>query len=135
MGFGGLFEGGEVAAFVADFVAGGFAGPGAGAVFAVFVEPDGRLGPMFRFFHGVNVARGAAREYEGFHPMAVGCEREQGLVPMKFPNDHYDGAGSSEEAVHENETKEPLFGDERWIEERLQVLRTQAGGAESQATA
>ncbi len=56
LGFGGLFAGGEVAAFVADFAAGGFAGPGAGAVFAGFVDTDGWLLPVLGFFHGGSVA-------------------------------------------------------------------------------
>jgi hypothetical protein len=54
---------------------------------------------------------------------------------MKFPDDQTPGADANEHAVRGNKEAEPLFGDERWIEEHLQVLRAQAGYAEQRARA
>lgn len=75
LGLGGAFEGGEVAAFVADFVAGGFAGSGAGAVFARDVDTCGRLGPVFGLFHGTILPRGRCKVRRVFTPWPVSGAR------------------------------------------------------------
>jgi hypothetical protein len=55
VGVGGAFESGGVAGFGADFAVRRFAGHGAGAVVAGFVEAGRWLGPMLGFFHRPNV--------------------------------------------------------------------------------
>jgi len=42
---------------------------------------------------------------------------------MQSPNFMNDGAGLMNEGAAGNGTDEPLFGDARWIEERLEALR------------
>jgi hypothetical protein len=54
---------------------------------------------------------------------------------MKFPDDQSHGAEATEHAVRGNNEPAPLFGDERWIEERLQALRTRMTSAETSAAA
>jgi hypothetical protein len=54
---------------------------------------------------------------------------------MKFPDDQTHGADGKDGAVRGKTETEPLFGDERWIEERLQVLRTRIRPAERRAAA
>jgi hypothetical protein len=46
---------------------------------------------------------------------------------MKLPNEQSHGAGADERTAHPNETSEPLFGDDLWIEERLRVLLMHSG--------
>ena len=54
---------------------------------------------------------------------------------MKFPNEQTHGADATEQAVRGNNEADPLFGDERWIEERLQVLRARMVSAQTRASA
>lgn len=42
---------------------------------------------------------------------------------MQIPDNFGNGAVAAGDAVRGNETEEPLFGDPRWIDERLQALR------------
>jgi len=67
--------------------------------------------------------------------MAVGAERGHAVVAMKFPDDQTHGADGKDGTVRGKTETEPLFGDERWIEERLQVLRTRIRPAERRAAA
>lgn len=41
---------------------------------------------------------------------------------MQIPDNFGNGAVAAGDAVRGNETEEPLFGDPRWIDERLQAL-------------
>ena len=84
---------------------------------------------MLGFLHGVIVARLSVAASGGVHPMATGRPDGHCAVAMKLPNDQQEGADAAKGAVRGNEEMEPLFGDERWIEERLRVLqsRTRAG--------
>ena len=54
---------------------------------------------------------------------------------MKFPDDQTHGAEANDGAVRGNIEPEPLFGDERWIEERLQALQTRLRSADTSAAA
>jgi hypothetical protein len=72
-----VFEGGLVAGVVADFAAGGFAGQGAGAVVAGFVDAGGRLGPMFGLFHAGSIACCAREEKGVFTLWRAGVRRWQ----------------------------------------------------------
>jgi hypothetical protein len=42
---------------------------------------------------------------------------------MQFPNMTNEGAGPANDRASGNANDEPLFGDARWIEERLEALR------------
>jgi hypothetical protein len=42
---------------------------------------------------------------------------------MQFPNMINEGAGPANDRVGSSVNDEPLFGDARWIEERLEALR------------
>jgi len=42
---------------------------------------------------------------------------------MQFPNMINEGAGPANDRVGSSVNDEPLFGDVRWIEERLEALR------------
>jgi len=53
----------------------------------------------------------------------------QRAVAMNFPNDQHEGAGAADGAARGNEMEEALFGDERWIEERLRALQVPIGAA------
>ena len=44
------------------------------------------------------------------------------LLLMQIPENFGNGVGAAGDAVHGNETEEPLFGDPCWIDERLQAL-------------
>ncbi len=67
--------------------------------------------------------------------MAVGTERGHAVVAMKFPDDQTPGAEANDGSVRGKTETEPLFGDERWINERLQALRTRMRSAETRAAA
>jgi hypothetical protein len=71
-GRGVVLEAGEVAGFVADLAAGGFAGQGARAVVFGFVHADGGLGPMFGLFHVTSVLCRTAEEKGVFTLWRVG---------------------------------------------------------------
>lgn len=45
---------------------------------------------------------------------------------MKFPDTHSEGAGGPIDPACGNGADEILFGDARWIAERLEVLRRQS---------
>ena len=59
----------------------------------------------------------------------------QGVVAMKLPDDQTHGADGNDGAVRRHTELEPLFGDERWIDERLQALRTRMRSAETRSAA
>ena len=135
VGFGGALEGGFMTALGTDFAVGGLAGPSAGAVFAGDMSAAGRLGPMCGLFHVCNFAHRAVRESGGLHPMATGGSGRQLVVAMKLPNDQQEGAGAANSVVRGNETEEPLFGEDRWIKERLRALRvTEKSGREGRGS-
>ena len=53
---------------------------------------------------------------------------------MKFSKMVNEGAGAANEGAAGNAVDEPLFGDTRWIEERLEALRIpDEAGARRQA--
>jgi len=52
---------------------------------------------------------------------------------MKLPDDQTHGAEANEGLARANPEPEPLFGDERWIAERLRALRTPMTSAETRA--
>lgn len=118
-GFG--FECGEVAAFAADFAVGGFAGPSACAVFGRDVNTFVGLGPVFWFFHRLMVAHAVLAGCRVFTPWRAGS-RGVILPLMQIPDNFGNGVGAAGDAVRGSETEEPLFGDPRWIDERLQAL-------------
>ena len=55
--------------------------------------------------------------------MAGAAFRANDIVVMQSPDFMNDGAGPMNDASCRNGTDEPLFGDARWIEERLEALR------------
>ena len=67
-GLGLMLGGGEVAALVANFAVGRFAGPRAGAVISRGRQTCGRLRPMFRLFHVPTMTRDAERVRGDFTP-------------------------------------------------------------------
>jgi hypothetical protein len=77
----------------------------------------------------------AAGANGGLYPMARGRRNGHCTVAMKFPNEPSNEAGANERAAREGEANEPLFGDERWIEERLRILQGRRGPEEGQAAA
>ena len=121
-GFGVAFDGGHVATFAADFAVGGFAGPGAGAIFAGNVRAHAGLGPVFGFFHEVRMAcvRAGSMGVFALWRARPGADI---LPPMKFPEQQRDVAVANGRAPRPQLSREPLFGDPRWIEERLRALR------------
>lgn len=65
--------------------------------------------------------------------MAGGTAGGQADEPMKLPDDQTHGAEANEGLARANPEPEPLFGDERWIAERLRALRTPMTSAETRA--
>lgn len=131
LGFGRALHSGLMTTLGTDFAVDGLAGRGAGTVIARDMDAVGGLGPMCGLFHIFNLARYAARESGGLHPIAAGGSGRQLVVAMKLPNDQQEGAGNASSVVRGNETEEPLFGEERWIKERLRALRvTELAGRE-----
>jgi len=61
--------------------------------------------------------------------MAGGTAGGQADEPMKLPDDQTHGAEANEGLARANPEPEPLFGDERWIEERLRALQVPIGAA------
>lgn len=55
--------------------------------------------------------------------MARVAARRDGLTAMHFPDISNDGTGPRHDGAGGNGADEPLFGDARWIEERLEALR------------
>jgi hypothetical protein len=53
---------------------------------------------------------------------------------MKLPNEQQEGADAAQGAIGGDYDMEPLFGDERWIDERIKVLRAQSGAGERRAS-
>jgi len=47
---------------------------------------------------------------------------------MQIPDNFSNGAVAAGDAVRRNETEEPLFGDPRWVDERLQALHKEPEG-------
>lgn len=120
--FGVLLGGGEIAAFAADFAVGGFAGPSACAVFGRDVNTFVGLGPVFWFFHQLMVAHAMLAGCRVFTPWRAGSLSV--IFPlMQIPDNFGNSAVAAGDAVRGNETEEPLFGDPRWVDERLQALR------------
>ena len=132
-GFSSVFESGEVAAFVTDFSAGSFAGPSAGAVRGRLMDADSRLVPFLGFFHTVSIVLSADGANGAIYPMARPSTDRHVAVAMKLPDDQHDGGDAAESVMCGNCDLEPLFGDERWIQERLRVLKAQAGTGERRA--
>jgi hypothetical protein len=67
--------------------------------------------------------------------MARGEAGGQDVAVRKLPDDQAHGADGNDGAVRRKPEEEPLFGDKRWIEERLQALRTRARSAEPRGAA
>jgi hypothetical protein len=66
--------------------------------------------------------------------MADKPPRSESLFAMKFSKMVNEGAGPVNEGAAGNAAEEPLFGDARWIEERLEALRIpDEAGARRQA--
>ena len=55
--------------------------------------------------------------------MAEKPPRDETLFALEFSKMVNEGAGSANEGAAGNAADEPLFGDARWIEERLEALR------------
>ena len=55
--------------------------------------------------------------------MADRAPQREDLFAMKFRNTVNEDAGPAHDGAGGNATDEPLFGDARWIEERLAALR------------
>lgn len=55
--------------------------------------------------------------------MAAAAAWVNDAVVMQSPDFINDGAGPMNDGACKNGTDEPLFGDARWIEERLEALR------------
>ena len=47
---------------------------------------------------------------------------------MQIPDNFSNGAVAAGDAVRRIETEEPLFGDPRWVDERLQALHEEPEG-------
>jgi len=56
--------------------------------------------------------------------MAAEGRATNDVVVMQSPDFRNDGAGTMNDGAGGNATDEPLFGDARWIEERLEALQT-----------
>ena len=66
--------------------------------------------------------------------MADKPPRSESLFAMEFSKMVNEGAGPVNEGAAGNAADEPLFGDARWIEERLEALRIpDEAGARRQA--
>lgn len=66
--------------------------------------------------------------------MADAALRCKCVLAMKFSKMLNEGAGAANEGAAGNAVDEPLFGDARWIEERLEALRIpDEAGARRQA--
>jgi hypothetical protein len=66
--------------------------------------------------------------------MADAALRCECFVAMEFSKMLNEGAGAANEGAAGNAVDEPLFGDVRWIEERLEALRIpDEAGARRQA--
>ena len=66
--------------------------------------------------------------------MADAALRCECVLAMKFSKMLNEGAGAANEGAAGNAVDEPLFGDVRWIEERLEALRIpDEAGARRQA--
>ena len=66
--------------------------------------------------------------------MADAALRCKCVLAMKFSKMLNEGAGAANEGAAGNAADEPLFGDARWIEERLEALRIpDEAGARRQA--
>lgn len=60
----------------------------------------------------------------GLHPMAAEERQTDHVAVMQSPDFMNDGAGPMNDGPGGNGTDEPLFGDARWIAERLEALQT-----------
>lgn len=119
------FERGEVAAFTADFALGGFSGPGAGAILGREVNTLLGWGPVRRFFHRVIVVHDAIGGCRVFTPWRADCP--SGILSLMQMNENLSsGPGAGTEVIRRNEPEEPLFGDPRWIDERMQALHAES---------
>ena len=47
---------------------------------------------------------------------------------MQIPDNFSDGAVAAADVIRGNEMEEPLFGDPRWVDERLQALQKESEG-------
>lgn len=56
--------------------------------------------------------------------MVQSAVRGNDLAVMQSPDFMNDGAGPMNDGAGGNGTDEPLFGDARWIEERLEALQS-----------
>ena len=66
--------------------------------------------------------------------MADKPPRDETFFAMEFSKMVHEGAGPANEGAAGNAADEPLFGDARWIEERLEALRIpEETGARRQA--
>jgi hypothetical protein len=66
--------------------------------------------------------------------MANKAPRSESSFVMKLSKMLNEGAGAANEGAAGNAVDEPLFGDARWIEERLEALRIpDEAGARRQA--
>lgn len=69
--------------------------------------------------------------------MAGMLPRMHCTVPMKFPDtpETLNGAGAVNNAARGKKVKKPLFGDRRWVQERLRALRAVMASGERRAAA
>ena len=65
----------------------------------------------------------AQRDHTGVFPLWRARPDADILPPMKFPDQQLDVAAAEGRTPRSQPSPEPLFGDPRWIEERLRALR------------
>jgi len=82
------------------------------------------LGPALWFFHRLIVAHDPVLGRRVFTPWQAGSAGAILLV-MQIPKNVGKGAGAARDAVRGGETEEALFGDSRWVDDRLQALHAE----------
>ena len=61
--------------------------------------------------------------------MAAAGAWGDGILVMKTSRNHQEGAETIGPPVGENESREPLFGDPVWVDERVRALQGQTDGS------
>ena len=61
--------------------------------------------------------------------MAAAGAWGDGMLVMKTSRNREEGADTTRPPVGENESREPLFGDPVWVDERVRALQGQTDGS------
>jgi hypothetical protein len=80
------------------------------------------VAPNASVFSSGQAAGAQLARKSGFHPMARKIRETDHAVVMQSPDFSSEGAGAMNDGAGGNGMDEPLFGDARWIEERLEAL-------------